>query len=306
MLRVILSRLLQTIVVVFMLVTFTFFAVRAIPGNPFASDKATSAEEQAALEAYYGLDQPLPVQYFNYWKNILVDGDFGDSLAMKGRKVSTLISESFPVSLKLGLLSLVLGMGIGIPLGIVAALFHNKWQDYAAMVIAMAGICVVAFVLGPIFQLSIARPLSWLNVAGWNRSSDIILPSITLCFGVAAYLARLTRGGMLDVLSQDYIRSAKAKGVPSLQIITKHALKPALMPAVTFLGPAFAAIITGSFVVENIFLVPGMGQHFVLGITSKDYNLVLGLVLFYGILMGIANLMSDLALIFMDPKLRNS
>ncbi|YCM45888.1 ABC transporter permease [Verrucomicrobiaceae bacterium 227] len=306
MLRIILSRLIQTVVVVFLLVTFTFFAVRAIPGNPFASDKATSPEEQAALEAYYGLDKPLPIQYANYWKNILVDGDFGDSLAMKGRKVSTLISESFPISLKLGLLSLALGMGIGIPLGIIAALFHNKWQDYTAMVIAMAGICVVAFVLGPIFQLSIAKPLSWLNVAGWNRPSDIILPAITLCFGVAAYLARLTRGGMLDVLSQDYIRSAKAKGVPSLQIITRHALKPALMPAVTFLGPAFAAIITGSFVVENIFLVPGMGQHFVLGITSKDYNLVLGLVLFYGILMGIANLLSDLALIFMDPKLRNS
>ena len=306
MLRVILSRILQTLVVVFLLVTFTFFAVRAIPGNPFASDKATSPEEQAALEAYYGLDKPLPIQYANYWRNILVDGDFGDSLAMKGRKVSTLISESFPISLKLGLLSLILGMGIGIPLGIIAALFHNKWQDYTAMVVAMAGICVVAFVLGPIFQLSIAKPLSWLNVAGWNRTSDIILPAITLCFGVAAYLARLTRGGMLDVLSQDYIRSAKAKGVPSLQIITKHALKPALMPAVTFLGPAFAAIITGSFVVENIFLVPGMGQHFVLGITSKDYNLVLGLVLFYGILMGIANLLSDLALIFMDPKLRNS
>ena len=129
---------------------------------------------------------------------------------------------------------------------------------------------------------------------------------MTLCFGVAAYLARLTRGGMLDVLSQDYIRTARAKGVPTLQIITKHALRPALMPAVTFLGPAFAGIITGSFVVENIFLVPGMGKHFVLGITSNDYNLVLGLVLFYGILMGIANLLSDLALIFMDPKLRNS
>jgi len=306
MLRIILSRLLQTTVVVFLLVTFTFFAVRHIPGNPFADAKATSPEEQAALEAYYGLDKPLPVQYANYWKNILVHGDFGDSLAMKGRKVSTLIAESFPVSLKLGLLSLFLGMSLGIPLGVIAALFHNKWQDYLAMIIAMAGICIVAFVLGPIFQLSIAKPLSWLNTAGWQRPSDIILPSITLCFGVAAYLARLTRGGMLEVLSQDYIRSAKAKGVSQFNIITKHALRPALVPAVTFLGPAFAAIITGSFVVENIFLVPGMGQHFVIGITSKDYNLVLGLVLFYGILMGIANLLSDLALIFMDPKLRNS
>jgi len=306
MLKIIFSRVIQTIVVVFVLVTFVFFAVRAIPGNPFASDKATSAEEEAALKAYYGLDKPLPVQYVNYWKNILVDGDFGDSLAMKGRKVSTLISESFPVSLKLGVISLILGMLIGIPLGIVAALFHNRWQDYLAMVVAMAGICVVAFVLGPIFQISIAAPLDWFNVAGWSRTSDIILPSITLCFGVAAYLARLTRGGMLDVLSQDYIRTAHAKGVPTLQIIVKHAIRPALMPAVTFLGPAFAAIITGSFVVETIFLVPGMGQYFVLGIQSKDYNLVLGLVLFYGILMGIANLLSDIALIFMDPKLRTA
>ncbi|MGJ8696275.1 MAG: ABC transporter permease [Verrucomicrobiaceae bacterium] len=306
MLRTIFSRLTQTVVVVFLLVTFTFFAVRAIPGNPFADAKATSPEEQAALEAYYGLDKPLPVQYANWWKNVVVNQDFGDSLAMKGRKVTTLISESFPVSLKLGLLSLVMGMGIGIPLGIIAALFHNRWQDYLAMIFAMAGICIVTFVLGPIFQINIAKPLASLNVAGWSRPSDIILPSITLCFGVAAYLARLTRGGMLDVLSQDYIRSARAKGVGPLKVITVHALRPALMPAVTFLGPAFAAIITGSFVVENIFMVPGMGQFFVLGVTTKDYNLVLGLVLFYGILMGIANLLSDLALIFMDPKLRKA
>ncbi|MGJ8723349.1 MAG: ABC transporter permease [Roseibacillus sp.] len=306
MLKTILSRLFQTVVVVFLLVTFTFFSVRAIPGNPFASDKATSPEEQAALEAYYGLDKPLPVQYLKYWGNILSRGDFGDSLSMKGRKVSDLIAQSFPVSVTLGLVSLTLGILIGIPLGIIAALNHNKSLDYIAMIVAMAGICVVAFVLGPIFQINIAKPLGWLNVAGWSRPSDIILPAITLSFGVAAYLARLTRGGMLDVLSQDYIRTARAKGVPSLQIITKHALRPALMPAVTYLGPAFAAIITGSFVVENIFLVPGMGQHFVTGITSKDYNLVLALVLFYGILMGIANLLSDLALIFMDPKLRNA
>lgn len=306
MLKTILSRLLQTVTVVFILVTFTFFAVRAIPGNPFASDKGTSPEEQAALEAYYGLDKPLPVQYLRYWGNIVTKGDFGDSLSMKGRKVSTLIAESFPISLMLGSISLVMGVSLGIPLGIVAALYHNKSLDYIAMIIAMAGICVVTFVLGPIFQINIARPLDWLNVAGWSRASDLLLPAITLSFGVAAYLARLTRGGMLDVLSQDYIRTARAKGVPSLQIITKHALRPALMPAVTFLGPAFAGIITGSFVVENIFLVPGMGQHFVTGITSKDFTLVQALVLFYGLLMGLANLLSDLALIFMDPKLRNA
>lgn len=304
MLKIILSRILQTLVVVFVLVTFTFFAARAMPGNPFASDKAISAEEQAALEAYYGLDKPKIVQYGHYWKNIITKGDLGDSLSMKGRKVSDMIAESFPVSLTLGALSLTLGILLGVPLGIIAALNHNRFPDYLAMVIAMAGICVVTFVLGPLFQNYFAKPLTFLNVAGWSRPTDIVLPAITLCFGVAAYLARLTRGGMLDVLSQDYIRTARAKGVPPLQIIIKHALRPALMPAVTYLGPAFAGIITGSFVVENIFLVPGMGQHFVTAITSMDFNLILAIVLFYGILMGIANLLSDLALIFMDPKMR--
>ena len=230
MLRIILSRLLQTLVVVFLLVTFTFFAIRMMPGNPFADVKALTEENKAAMERLYGLDKPLHIQYANYWKNVLLEGDFGDSFSMKGRKVSTLISESFPISLKLGLLSLFLAMSLGIPLGIIAALFHNKWQDYTAMIIAMAGICIVTFVLGPIFQLSFAKPLSWLNVAGWSRPSDVILPAITLCFGVAAYLARLTRGGMLDILSQDYIRSAKAKGVSQLNIITKHALRPPSSP----------------------------------------------------------------------------
>ncbi|MDP0490512.1 MAG: ABC transporter permease [Verrucomicrobiota bacterium JB023] len=306
MLKTILSRLIQTVVVVFALVTFTFFAARAMPGNPFASDKATTPEEQAALEAYYGLDKGPIEQYYNYWKNIILHGDFGDSLSMKGRKVSDLIAESFPISFTLGMTALILGVLIGVPLGVIAALYHNKAIDYIAMVIALAGICIVAFVLGPLFQIFLAKPLSVLNVAGWSRPTDIILPAITLCFGSAAVLARLTRGGMLDVLSQDYIRTARAKGVPPLKIITKHALRPALMPAVTYLGPAFAAIITGSFVVENIFLVPGMGQHFVIGITALDFNLIVALVFFYGILMGIANLLSDLALIFMDPKLRNA
>ena len=304
MLKVILSRLLQTVIVVFVLVTFVFFAVRAIPGNPFIDDKALSAEDEAAMEKLYGLDKPGYVQYFNYWKAIITEGDFGPSLSMKGRQVSQIISEAFPVSVTLGSLALLLGVSIGIPLGIIAALNHNRGLDYIAMVIAMAGICVVAFVLGPLFQINLAKPFQALNVAGWSRPADIILPALTLCFGVAAYLARLTRGGMLDVLSQDYIRTARAKGVAPLKVITRHALRPALMPAITYLGPAFAAIITGSFVVENIFLVPGMGQHFVTAITSNDYNLVLGLVLFYGILMGVANLLSDLALIVMDPKLR--
>jgi oligopeptide transport system permease protein len=226
MLKLILSRVIQTILVVFILVTFVFFAVRAIPGNPFASEKANSPEEQAALEAYYGLDKPLPIQYANYWKNILTKGDFGDSLSLKGRKVSDLIAQSFPVSVKLGIVSLFFGVLIGIPLGIIAALHHNKMIDYLAMIIAMAGICVVAFVLGPLFQINIANPLTFFNVAGWSRTSDIFLPALTLCFGVAAYLARLTRGGMLDVLSQDYIRTAKANQLSQPSLPAPSWLKP--------------------------------------------------------------------------------
>ncbi len=306
MLKTILYRLAQTIVVVFLLVTFTFFAIRAMPGNPFAGDKALSQEEQAALESYYGLDKPVGVQYARFWSNVIFKGDFGESTSMKGRKVSTLVRESFPISLALGLVSITLSICIGIPLGIIAALNHNKFWDYSAMVLAMAGICIAAFVLGPIFQTVIAAKTSLINVAGWSKPTDIILPAITLSFGIAAYLARLTRGGMLDVLSQDYIRTARAKGVPPLTIVSKHALRPALMPAVTFLGPAFAGIITGSFVIETIFLIPGMGQHFVKAVTSKDHTLVLALVVFYGILMGIANLLSDLAITFMDPKLRKA
>ena len=176
--------------------------------------------------------------------------------------------------------------------------------DYGSMIFAMAGICVPAFVLGPLLQLWIARNFDSLNVAGWERPSDILLPAFTLGVGVAAYVARLTRGGMLDILSQDYIRTARAKGVPTFTILRRHALRPALLPTVTFLGPAFAAIITGSFVVETVFQVPGMGQHFITAVTSKDYFLLQGIVLFYGDLMGGANLLVDIALAAMNPRLR--
>lgn len=306
MLKLILSRSFQTLVVVFLLVTFTFFAVRALPGNPFVGDKALDSAELAQLEKTFNLDAPPLVQYATYWKNILTAGDFGLSINLKGRSVSQIIAESFPVSLLIGLCSLIMAILIGIPLGIIAALRKNGLLDYLSMLIAMAGICIPAFVLGPLLQLHIARPLSFLNVAGWAQPTDIILPSLALSFGVAAYLARLTRGGMLDILNQDYIRTAKAKGVSTWNIITRHCLRPALLPAVTYLGPAFAAIITGSFVVETIFQVPGMGQHFVSAVTSKDPYLIQGLVIFYGLLMGLANLSVDILLAFMNPRLREN
>ncbi|MFC4994039.1 ABC transporter permease [Rubritalea tangerina] len=191
-------------------------------------------------------------------------------------------------------------------MGVLAALRKNSWIDYTSMAIAMIGICVPTFVLGPLLQLWIAAKTDWINVAGWDTFADIILPSITLGIGSAAYLARLTRGGMLEILSQDYIRTARAKGVPMIPIIIKHTLRGAMMPAVTFLGPAFAAIITGSFIVETIFQIPGMGQHFVNAVTSKDYALLQGLVIFYGFLMAGANLLVDIALVLLNPRLREA
>jgi len=306
MLRTILQRLLQTIVVVFCLVSFTFVAVRLIPGNPFADEKAIQPHLRERVAEPFGLNEPMVVQFGLFWKNVLTKGDFGLSTSLFGRSVNEIIASSFPTSFMLGLCAMTVAILIGIPSGVVAALRKNSMIDYGSMLFAMAGICVPAFVLGPLFQLWISRNFDFLNVAGWERPSDIILPAITLGVGVAAYIARLTRGGMLDILSQDFIQTARAKGVPTFTILYRHALRPALLPTITYLGPAFAAVITGSFVVEMIFQVPGMGQHFVTAVTTKDYFLLQAIVLFYGLLMGSANLLVDIVLIAMNPRLREN
>lgn len=306
MIQLILKRLIQAIVVVFVLVSFTFFAVRLIPGNPFVDEKAIPEHILEQTKAAYGLDGNWLTQFGIYWKNVLLEGDLGPSLSLYGRTVTDIISQSFPVSLMLGGLALFMGVGVGLPLGALAALRRNGIIDYTAMVIAMAGICVPSFVLGPLLQMYVARNVDWISVAGWERPSDILLPSIALGTAVAAYVARLTRGGMLEILSQDFIRTARAKGVPPFTIVTRHALRGAILPAVTYLGPAFAAIITGSFVIETIFQVPGMGQHFVTSVTSQDYFLLQGLVMFYGLLMAAANLGVDIALAALNPRLRTS
>jgi oligopeptide transport system permease protein len=304
MLRTILHRLLQTIIVVFVLVSVTFFIVRAIPGDSFVSEKAMQPHLRERVAEPFGLNEPIHVQFGLFWKNVITKGDFGLSTSLFGRSVNEIIAHSFPISLMLGITAMIIALLIGIPSGVLAALRKNSMIDYGSMIFAMAGICVPAFVLGPLMQLWIARKFDFLNVAGWERPTDLILPSICLGVGVAAYVARLTRGGMLDILSQDYIRTARAKGVPTFTILRRHALRPALLPTVTFLGPAFAAVITGSFVVETVFQVPGMGQHFITAVTSKDYFLLQGIVLFYGTLMGGANLLVDIALAAMNPRLR--
>lgn len=304
MLRIILSRLLQGLLTLLVLVTLTFFLVRLMPGSPYTDEKALPAHILEQLKAYVGLDKPLPVQFATYLKNLVLERDLGVLLKKEGVTVAEIIGQSFPVSALLGLLSIGIALVVGIPAGIIAAVKKNGPLDFACLAAAMTGICLPSFVIGPLLAVFAGLGLKSLNVAGWNSPADWILPAFTLGMVNAAYLARLTRGGMLDVLNQDYIRTAKAKGVPGWRIVTRHALRGGLIPAVAYVGPAFAGMISGSFVIETIFQVPGMGQHFVNATTDREYFLIQGLVLFYGFLIVGANLLSDLAQIALNPRLR--
>jgi oligopeptide transport system permease protein len=306
MIRLILSRIGQGVLTLFILVTLTFFLVRAMPGSPYTEDKKIPPHALKRMKEYTGLDKPMMVQYLTYIKNLVVHQDLGDLIKKDGVKVSEIIAESFPVSLALGALSIGIALLIGIPAGVIAAVRKNTGVDFAALAAAMVGICLPSFVIGPLLAVSAGLGLKSLNVAGWASPTDWILPAVTLGLINAAYLARLARGGMLDVLSQDYIRTAKAKGVSESRMVIRHALRGGLIPAVAFIGPAFAGMISGSFVIETIFQVPGMGQHFVNAATDREFFLIQGLVLFYGFLIVGANLLADLAQIALNPRLRKA
>lgn len=304
MLRILLSRFLQGLLTLFVLITLTFFLVRLMPGSPYTSEKALPKHILEELQTQMGLKEPLPVQYGIYLKNLIFKRELGPLLQKDGVFVGEIIADSFPVSALLGVFSIGIALVVGIPAGIVAAVKKNGPLDFACLAAAMTGICLPSFVIGPLLAVFAGLGLKSLNVAGWNSPADWILPALTLGMVNAAYLARLTRGGMLDVLNQDYIRTAKAKGVPGWRIVTRHALRGGLIPAVAYVGPAFAGMISGSFVIETIFQVPGMGQHFVNATTDREYFLIQGLVLFYGFLIVGANLLSDLAQIALNPRLR--
>lgn len=304
MFKLLISRFLQGLLTLFVLVTLTFFLVRAMPGSPYTSEKAVPKHVLDQMNAYTGLDKPLAVQYGRYLKNLIMHQDLGIMIKKDGVKVSEVIRDSFPVSLSLGLASMAIALMVGIPAGVIAAVKKNSPTDFACLSFAMLGICLPSFVIGPLLAVFAGLKLQSINVAGWSSPTDWILPAVTLGMINAAYLARLSRGGMLDVLNQDYIRTAKAKGVPAHQIITRHALRGGLIPAVAFIGPAFAGMISGSFVIETIFQVPGMGQHFVNAATDREFFLIQGLVLFYGFLIVGANLLADLAQIALNPRLR--
>lgn len=305
MLRTIVFRLLQVIPVLLVLAALSFWMTRAAPGDPFSAERDIPDEIKAQLNAHYGLDQPVPVQFWRWLQKAVTEFDLGPSYVYANRTVNELIAEAFPVSLQLGGLSLLIALGLGIPAGIVAAVNRNTWLDYVPMTTSMMGICLPTFVMGPILALLFGLTLGWFPVSGWFGPEYMVLPALTLGLYFAAYVARLTRGGMLEVLGQDYIRTARAKGVPEWKIVMKHALKGGILPVVTFLGPAFAGIISGSFVVESIFAVPGLGRHFVNSAANRDYTLVQGLVVFYGSLIIFANLLVDILQVLLNPRLRN-
>ena len=305
MTKLLLKRLGQGVLVIFVLQTITFFLVRLLPGNPFLGERKLPEHIMAQLNSLYGLDQSPLLQYLNYWKGILCNGDFGPSLVREGVQVADIIAQAFPVSLWLGVLGMGIAIVLGIPAGMLAAYWRNRWPDSLFMLLAMAGICIPAFVIAPLFGLSLGMHVPGLSVAGWDDPLCAVLPALTLGLINAAYIARLTRGGMVEVLAADFIRTARAKGVRAGRLLFVHALRSGLLPAVSYLGPAFASLITGSFVVETCFQVPGMGLHFVNATTDRDYFLIQGLVFCYGVLIVIANLVVDLVLVALNPRLRS-
>ena len=303
MFRFIARRLLQTIPVLLVIITATFFMVRFVPGGPFTSEKALPPEILKNIEAHYGLDQPLWRQYANYLGRI-VRGDLGPSFKYTNRSVNEIIGQTLPVSLELGGWALVVALAVGLPLGVLAAVRRNSWLDYACSVIGMIGICVPVYVGGPLFALLFGVYLQWVNVSGWYEGIDRVLPALTLGLAYAAYIMRMTRGGMLEVLGQDYIRTARAKGASEARIVLRHALRGGLLPVVAFLGPAVAGILTGSFVIETVFQIPGLGRQFVISAFSRDYTLILGTVILYATLIVVCNLLVDIAQVWLNPKLK--
>lgn len=302
--RFISGRLLQAIPVILAVITVTFFLVRVAPGGPFDSEKAVIPEVKAALEKQYRLDLPLVQQYTAYLGD-LAQGDFGPSFKYPGRSVNELIGAGLPVTAELGFYALLFAMLVGSLSGIIASLRPNTMQDYVPMTLAMIGICMPTFLLGPLLVLLFGIELEWLPVSGWGDiPGDKLLPSITLGSGLAAYIARLSRAGMLEVLSQDYIRTARAKGLPEWQVVGKHALRGALLPVITFLGPAFAGLLSGSFVVETIFQIPGLGRFYVQAAFNRDYTMILGTTVFLSTLIVFFNLVSDVLAAWLNPRLR--
>ena len=305
MFNLILRRIAIAVPVLLTVITLTFLMVHSAPGGPFDEEKAVSAEVLAKLNERYNLDQPLSTQYFDYLSGVLV-GDFGPSFRYPGRSVTELISIGLPITFELALYSILFALCVGVFAGVLGALRPNTALDYIPMSTAMIGICIPSIILGPILILVFGIWLEWVPVSGWGyMTGDKILPIITLGTAYAAYCARLTRGGMLEILNQDFIRTARAKGLSETRVVIVHALRGGLTPVIAFLGPAMAGLLAGSFVVETIFGIPGLGRFYVEAAFNRDYTMILGSSIFFSFLIVSFNLLSDLVAAALNPKLRD-
>lgn len=301
--RYLLKRLWSLLITLFLIVTLTFLIMKAIPGDPFTEDNALPPEILSALMDHYGLNDPLWQQYVRYLKSV-IQFDLGPSFKYSGRSVNDIIKDGFPVSAALGIQALVFSLSIGMALGSVAALKQNKWQDRVAMIVAIFGISVPSFITATLLQYIFSIKLGWLPVARWGTIWHTILPSISLALLPMAFIARLTRASMLEVLSQDYIRTAKAKGLSSWSVITRHALPNAILPVVSYIGPLAAGIMTGTFIIERIFGIPGLGQWLVTSISNRDYTIIMGITQFYSAILLIAIFFVDLVYSWIDPRIK--
>ena len=297
------KRILSAIVTIFVVATVTFFLMNIVPGGPFLAEKSPSKEALAAMEAKYGLDQPVPVQYVNYMKRLL-QGDFGTSLKKRGVEVNEIIARGLPVSAQIGGMAVLVALCIGIPLGSIAALNRGKVIDNFILVISTFGIAVPSFVVTTVLLIVFGVHWPVLPTMGFGTAAHFVMPVIALAFYPTAHISRLMRSNMLDVLGQDYMRTARAKGLSQSKMLFKHALRNAILPVVTYVGPMLAYIMTGSFVVEKVLTIPGLGGEFISSITGRDYPLIMGLTIFLATLVIFMNVVVDIVYKIVDPRIK--
>lgn len=301
--RYIIKRVFSSILTIWVVITLTFILMHAIPGGPFASEQNIPPEIEAQIKAQYNLDKPLVWQYGNYIKNLL-KLDLGPSYKYKGRTVNDLIKDGFAITTQLGLVAVVIALAAGIPLGITSALKQGKWQDNFIMIISMLGITIPSFVLATLLLYVFAFKLGWFPSLRWGTWKHFVLPAIALAGSPTAMISRLTRSSLLDVIRQDYIRTARAKGNAERIVVYKHALKNAIIPIVTYTGPMIAGVMTGSFVIEKLFSIPGLGRQFVDSITNRDYTVILGFTVFYAVILVTCNLLVDIVYALIDSRIK--
>lgn len=303
MLNYIFKRFVYIVIALYLIITATFFLMQLAPGSPFASERDLPPAIEEQLNAKYGLDNPWYIQYKDYLVQTL-QFDFGESMKYKGRSTNDIIFESFPISLALGIQAMVLAVGIGVLLGVISALYHNRFPDYVSTIIAVFGISVPSFILASLLQYYISLELKMLPVSGWKGTEYTILPSLAIALTHAGFIAKLTRSSMLEQNNSDYVKLARAKGIGKWTIVFKHSLRNALLPVVTYLGPLFAGVITGSFIIEQIFAIPGLGRHFVTSITNRDYTVIMGTTVFYSIILLFVVLVVDILYSVIDPRIK--